>query len=62
MKQWLILFYIVKLAIKKLNIKIPEDLNSIGNIDETPVFFEMYQNKTIAKIGAKKVNIKSFWM
>ena len=47
-------------AIKKLNIKIPEDLNAIGNVDETPVFFEMYQNKTIAKIGAKKVNIKSF--
>ena len=47
-------------AIKKLNIKIPEDLNAIGNMDETPVFFEMYQNKTIAKIGAKKVNIKSF--
>ena len=47
-------------AIKKLNIKILEDLNAIGNMDETPVFFEMYQNKTIAKIGAKKVNIKSF--
>ena len=43
-----------------MNIKISEDLNAIGNIDKTPVFFEMYQNKTIAKIVAKKVNIKSF--
>ena len=38
----------------------PEDLNSIGNMDETQILFEMYQNKTITKKGDKKVNIKSF--
>jgi len=52
--------YYCKAAIKNMNINSPDDLNSIGNMDETPVFFEMYQNKTIAKIGNKKVNIKTF--
>ena len=52
--------YYCKAAIKNININLPEDPYSMGNMDETPLFYEMYQNKTIAKIGDKKVNIKSF--
>ena len=54
------IIYYCKAAIKNMKINSPDDLNSIGNMDETPVFFEMYQNKTIAKIGDKKVNVKTF--
>lgn len=29
-------------------------------MDETPIFFEIFQNKIIARTGAKNVNVKSF--
>ena len=31
----------------------------VGNIDETPIFFNMYPNKTIAKKGNKSILIKT---
>ena len=31
----------------------------IGNMDETPIFFNMYPNKTIAKKGKKSILIKT---
>lgn len=30
-----------------------EDLNPIGNVDETPIWFDMTYNTTIAKLGEK---------
>ena len=49
---------------KNINIRkdlqIIDNLNCIGNVEEIPIFFEMYNNYTIAKIGEKTVKIKSF--
>ena len=41
-------------------LQILENLNSIGNLDETPIFFEMYNNYTVSKIGEKTVKVKNF--
>ena len=43
---------------KKLQIF--ENLNCIGNVDETPIFFEMYNNYIVSKIGEKTVKVKNF--
>ena len=33
--------------------------DGVGNMDETPIFFNMYPNKTIAKKGNKTILIKT---
>lgn len=48
-------------AIADLNLKLKDDLNCIGNMDETPLFYEMNYNKTVAKIGSKKSKCYNFW-
>ena len=37
-----------------------EDLNRIGNVDETPIWFYMTYNITISKIGEKSVKVRTF--
>ena len=37
-----------------------EDLNRIGNVDETLIWFDMTYNTTISKIGPKSVKVRSF--
>ena len=34
------------------------EFNQIANMDETPSFMNILNNKTISKIGSKEVNIK----
>ena len=41
-------------------LQILENLNCIGNVDETPIYFEMYNNYTISKIGEKTVKVNNF--
>lgn len=48
-----------KKAINDLNIVIPENLDCIANMDETPIYFEMVTDTTVERIGRKKVNIKT---
>ena len=40
--------------------QIIEDLNRIGNVDETPIWFDMTYNTTISKIGEKSVKVRTF--
>ena len=42
--------------------KIGENLNLLGNMDETLCWMEMKINKTIAKIGEKEISVKTFNM
>ena len=35
------------------------ELNQIANMDETPLFMNITNTKTIAKIGSKEVDIKT---
>ena len=42
---------------KQLNIY--EDLNHIGNIDQSPIWFDMAYYTTIAKLGEKKYKNKN---
>jgi len=37
--------------------QIIEDLNRIGNADETPIWFDMTYNTSISKIGEKSVKV-----
>ena len=37
-----------------------EDLNRIGNVDETLIWFDMTYNTTISKIGEKSVKVHTF--
>ena len=41
-------------------LQILENLKCIGNADETPIFFEMYNNYTVSKIGEKTGKVKNF--
>ena len=41
------------------DMQIIEDLNRIGNADETPIWFDMTYNTSISKIGEKSVKV--FW-
>ena len=41
-------------------LQILENLKCIGNVDETPIFFEMYNNYTVSKIGEKTGKVKNF--
>ena len=36
------------------------NLNCIGNVDETSIYFEMYNNYTVSKIGEKTVKVNNF--
>jgi len=45
---------------KKYKIYNEQDLCRIGNVDETPIVFEIYQKKTVEKIGNKTVTIRIF--
>ena len=49
-----------KNALNDLNIVIPENLDCIANMDETPIYFEMVTDTTVERIGRKKVNIETF--
>ena len=40
--------------------QIIEDLNRIGNVDETPIQFDMTYNTTFSKIGEKSVKVLTF--
>ena len=42
------------------DMQIFEDLNRIGNVDETPIWFDMTYNTTISKIGEKSVKVHTF--
>ena len=44
----------------RLYYKIDENLNLLGNIDETPCLMEIKMNKTIVKIGEKEISAKTF--
>lgn len=48
--------------ITRIYYNIDENLNYIGNVDETPCWKEMIIEKTIAKIGEKEIRVKSFNM
>lgn len=37
-----------------------DNIENIGNTDETPIWFELCAKKTIAKIGEKQINIRTF--
>ena len=37
-----------------------EDLNRIGNVDETPIWFDMTYNTTMGEIGEKSVKVHTF--
>lgn len=54
-------FLIINISIrKKFNILDEQDLCRIGNVDEAPIVFKMFQKKTIEKIGNKTVTILTF--
>ena len=40
--------------------QIIEDLNRIGNVDETQIWLDMTYNITITKIGEKSVKVRTF--
>ena len=42
------------------DLNICENLESIGNTDETPIWFEFFAKKTIARIGEKNINVRTF--
>ena len=37
-----------------------EDLNRIGNVDETQIWFDMTYNTTVSKIGENSVKVRTF--
>ena len=41
-------------------LSIYDNIENIGNTDETPIWFEFYAKKAIAKIGEKHINIRTF--
>ena len=41
------------------DMQIIEDLNRIGNVDETPIWFYMTYNTTISKIREKSVKVRT---
>jgi len=41
-------------------LEIFEDLNRIGNVDETPIWFDMTYNTTVAKLGEKSIKVRTF--
>ena len=41
-------------------LKISDELNRIGNCDETPLWFDMVENTSIEKIGTKTIKVKTF--
>ena len=40
--------------------QIIEELNRIGNGNETPIWFDMTYNTTISKIGEKSIKVRTF--
>ena len=56
----MIIKFILDIKQKKIDCNINDNYQLIANMDETPVWFEMFMNETIERIGAKEVKIKSF--
>jgi hypothetical protein len=54
--------FIKDCMISRIYYNIDENLNYIGNIEETPCWMEMKIENTIAKIGEKEIRVKSFNM
>ena len=56
----MILKFIIDIRQKMIDYIIKDNFGLIANMDETPVYFEMFRNETIEHIGAKEVKIKTF--
>lgn len=56
----MILKFIIDIKQKMIDYSIKDNFGLIANMDETPVYFEMFRNETIEHIGAKEVKIKTF--
>ena len=52
--------FIFNIITFRKEMEIFEDLNRIGNVDETPIWFDMTYNTTIAKIGEKSIKVRTF--
>lgn len=52
-------FLKTNITIRK-ELDIYENINKIVNLDETPIWFEMYNKTTIDKIGNKTIKVKTF--
>lgn len=56
----MILKFIIDIKQKMIDYSIKDNLGLIANMDETPVWFEMFRNETIERIWAKEVKNKTF--
>ena len=56
----MIIKFILDIKQKMIDCNINDNYELKANMDETPVWFEMFRNETIERIGAKEVKIKSF--
>ena len=56
----MIIKFILDIKQKMIDYDINDNYQLIANMDETRVWFEMFRNETIERIGAKEVKIKSF--
>ena len=56
----MILKFIIDIKQKMIDYSIKDNLGLIANMDENPVWFEMFRNETIERLGAKEVKIKTF--
>ena len=54
--------FIKDCMITRIYYNINENLNYIGNVDETPCWMEMKIEKTITKIREKEIRVKYFNM
>ena len=52
--------FIFNIIYFRKEMEIFEDLNLIGNVDETPIWFDMTYNTTIAKLGEKNIKVCTF--
>ena len=52
--------FIFNIITFRKEMEIFEELNRIGNVDETPIWFDMTYNTTIAKIGEKSIKVRTF--
>ena len=52
--------FIYNIITFRKEMEIFEDLNRIDNVDETPIWFDMTYNTTIAKLGEKSIKVRNF--